>query len=54
MSDFDLDAKVSTKATQGATPQITSVSLCTPGCPTGALACFTRACNPTGGCHITK
>lgn len=54
MSQFDLDAKVSTTAKQSAAPNITSYSLCTPGCKTGALACFTRACNPTGGCSFTK
>ena len=53
MSDFDLDATVRHDAAE-AQPQITSVSLCTPGCQTGALACTTRSCNPTGGCTITK
>lgn len=53
MAEFDLDAKVTVEGA-GAQPMITSVSLCTPGCPTGFLGCFSQACNPTGGCTITK
>lgn len=53
MSDFDLDARVE-KADGVVSPQITSYSLCTPGCPTGALGCFTANCNYTNGCSITK
>lgn len=53
MADFDLDAKI-TNAGFGAVPTITSRSLCTPGCPTGFLGCFSRACNPTQGCTISK
>lgn len=50
-NEFDLDLQVeSTNAT--VTPQITSYSLCTPGCPTGGFACFTAAC--TGGCTISS
>ena len=53
MSSFDLDAKV-TSQRSAVTPNITSKSLCTPGCHTGFLACFSKACNPTGGCSFTK
>lgn len=53
MSQFDLDAKI-TSVGNDEQPDITSKILCTPGCQTGALACFTQACNPTGGCTITK
>lgn len=53
MADFDLDARVNNYAGD-AEPQITSKSLCTPGCNTGALHCFTRNCDPTNGCSITK
>lgn len=52
MSDFDLDATVN-ESGDSVSPQITSVSLCTPGCNTGALACFTANCNFTNGCSIT-
>jgi lantibiotic bacteriocin len=53
MSQFDLDAKI-TATGNDAHPDITSKFLCTPGCQTGALDCFTRVCNPTGTCPITK
>jgi lantibiotic bacteriocin len=53
MSEFDLDARV-VEVSAGATPQIKSISLCTPGCITGILHCTTRSCNITGGCSITK
>ncbi|SDR21705.1 gallidermin/nisin family lantibiotic [Thermostaphylospora chromogena] len=56
MSDFDLDPEVDRhpQTPTPESPQITSVSLCTPGCQTGFLACFSQACNPTGGCKISK
>ncbi|MBS4103827.1 gallidermin/nisin family lantibiotic [Tsukamurella paurometabola] len=53
MSDFDLDARA-VRTAGSVQPQITSKSLCTPGCPTGALGCFTQNCDPTNGCTITK
>ena len=53
MSEFDLDVKVK-KAPDSVQPMITSRSLCTPGCITGFLGCFSRACNPTGGCSFTR
>jgi gallidermin/nisin family lantibiotic len=52
MSDFDLDATVMTDDNAANSPAITSVSLCTPGCPTGGLACASSVC--TQGCHISK
>ncbi|GHC36856.1 gallidermin/nisin family lantibiotic [Streptomyces cinnamoneus] len=51
MSDFDLDAKVLADDAPQATPFITSVSLCTPGCVTAA-GCTTSVC--TQGCHVSK
>ena len=50
MATFDLDTHV--EGTEGdARPQITSKFMCTPGCPTGGLACFTSQC--TNGCSFT-
>lgn len=43
MATFDLDTHV--EETEGdARPRITSKFMCTPGCPTGGLACFTSQC----------
>lgn len=50
MATFDLDTHV--EETEGdARPRITSKFMCTPGCPTGGLACFTSQC--TNGCSFT-
>ncbi|MDT0453381.1 MULTISPECIES: gallidermin/nisin family lantibiotic [Streptomyces] len=51
MSDFDLDAKVLNDEQAANGPMITSISLCTPGCPSAA-GCTTSVC--TQGCHISK
>lgn len=41
LDDFDLDVKVNVGKAP-ITPNITSVSLCTPGCITGILMCLTQ------------
>ncbi|WP_406507903.1 gallidermin/nisin family lantibiotic [Streptomyces sp. NBC_00212] len=51
MSDFDLDAQVQAAEDVQAGPQITSWSLCTPGC-VSAAGCTTSVC--TQGCHVSK
>ncbi|MBE0336513.1 gallidermin/nisin family lantibiotic [Paenibacillus sp. 23TSA30-6] len=51
--DFDLDVVSVSKQGSGFEPQVTSKSLCTPGCVTGILqtcALQTITCN----CHISK
>ena len=50
MATFDLDTRVE-EAGETLRPQITSKFLCTPGCPTGGIACFTTQC--TNGCSIS-
>ncbi|WP_090090073.1 gallidermin/nisin family lantibiotic [Leuconostoc gasicomitatum] len=50
-NDFNLDLVSASKSNSGASPRITSVSLCTPGCKTGAL----MGCNmktASCGCHV--
>jgi len=53
--DFNLDLVKVTKDNSGASPRITSVSLCTPGCVTGVLMCpgNTISCNGHCSIHIT-
>jgi gallidermin/nisin family lantibiotic len=49
-NDFDLDVTVSKDETKGADVQITSKSLCTPGCVTGWL----QGCNnKTATCNCS-
>ncbi|QMS95788.1 gallidermin/nisin family lantibiotic [Streptococcus equinus] len=50
--DFNLDlVSVSKNSNSGASPRITSKSLCTPGCKTGALmTCPIKTA--TCGCHF--
>ena len=50
MATFDLDTRVE-EAGETVRPQITSKFLCTPGCPTGGIACFTTQC--TNVCSIS-
>lgn len=50
MATFDLDARVE-ETEAGVRPLITSKFLCTPGCPTGGIACFTSEC--TKGCSLS-
>ncbi|GAA0068559.1 hypothetical protein UT300003_00820 [Clostridium sardiniense] len=47
--EFDLDVKVKTN-NDGASPYITSKSLCTPGCVTGVLMCITQSCVSCNSC----
>ncbi|MFE7202612.1 gallidermin/nisin family lantibiotic [Pseudonocardia alni] len=51
MSEFDLDIRTVSVPTAG-DPQITSKSLCTPGCISGPLHCSTGPC--TGGCSFSR
>ena len=47
-NDFDLDVTAKQSSDVDATPQITSISLCTPGCKTGVL----MGCNlQTASCN---
>ena len=50
MATFGLDARVE-EVEETVRPQVTSNFLCTPGCPTGGVACFTAQC--TNGCSIS-
>ncbi|MBY8854989.1 MULTISPECIES: gallidermin/nisin family lantibiotic [Nocardia] len=53
MSDFDLDFQVRSIGLDGPAKQVTSVSLCTPGCVTGAMqTCPVQTA--TCGCPISK
>ncbi|QSZ28270.1 gallidermin/nisin family lantibiotic [Aceticella autotrophica] len=48
-NDFDLDVQIK-KNNQKIEPDITSKSLCTPGCITGILMCFTQGCFSNHSC----
>ena len=50
MVTVDLDTRVE-EVEETLRPQITSTFLCTPGCPTGGIACFTTQC--TNGYSIS-
>ena len=50
MVTVDLDTRVE-EVEETVPPQITSKFLCTPGCPTGGIACFTTQC--TNGYSIS-
>ena len=50
MATFDLDTRVE-ESEETVRPQITSKLLCTPGGPTGGIACFTAQC--TNGCSLS-
>ena len=50
MVTVDLDTRVE-EVEETRRPQITSKFLCTPGCPTGGIACFTAQC--TNGCSLS-
>lgn len=54
MSEFDLDPTLQQQQPGEAEPNVTSVSLCTPGCVTGPLHCTTNGCNVTNGCSVSK
>jgi lantibiotic bacteriocin len=47
--DFDLDIVVK-KQDNSVQPNITSKSLCTPGCITGVLMCVTQSCVSCNSC----
>ena len=45
LDQFDLDIKVKKETKSGVQPNITSISLCTPGCVTGVLmTCMSQSC----------
>lgn len=50
MVTVDLDTRIE-EVEETLRPHITSNFLCTPGCPTGSIACFTTQC--TNGSSIT-
>lgn len=53
LNDFELDVQI--KAVGGGTKeQITSKSLCTPGCITGILMCFSNGCEISHSCIACK
>lgn len=49
LDDFELDVQIKTSVSK-IEPQITSKSLCTPGCITGVLMCFTKGCEISHSC----
>lgn len=50
--DFDLDLKIEKGPSDEATPYVTSVAYCTPGCLTGDT-CGTSECGMTRNCTAT-
>ena len=53
--DFNLDLVSVSKKDSGASPRITSISLCTPGCNTGAvMGCNMKTATCNCSIHVSK
>lgn len=53
--DFNLDLVSVSKKNSGASPRITSISLCTPGCKTGAvMGCNMKTATCNCRIHVSK